>query len=86
MDLYAGGGGFGYLDTRVSDSEGWGRVEIRTDWAVDYEADMAATFKCNFQHTHVSAFCRCGVEGWAGSVPCLLLSWVLLWEGERSGE
>lgn len=49
MDLYAGGGGLGYLDTRTE------KVEIRTDWAVDYEQDMRNTFKCNFQHAHAFA-------------------------------
>lgn len=47
MDLYAGAGGLGYLDTRTD------RCEIRTDWAVDYMMDMRNSFKCNFQHTHV---------------------------------
>jgi hypothetical protein len=28
-------------------------VQTRTDWACDYEADMAATFKANNQHCHV---------------------------------
>lgn len=48
MDLYAGAGGFGYLDQRD------GCCEIRTDWAVDYIRDMMLTFKCNFQYAHVS--------------------------------
>ena len=54
MDLYAGGGGFGYMDTRSQLGSVRDRVEVRTDWAMDYETDMAATFKANFQHTHVS--------------------------------
>ena len=29
------------------------RVQTRTDWACDYEADMAQTFKANNQHSHV---------------------------------
>ncbi len=28
-------------------------VQVRTDWACDYEQDMAATFKANNQHSHV---------------------------------
>ena len=30
------------------------RVQTRTDWACDYEDDMAQTFKANNQHSHVS--------------------------------
>lgn len=35
-------------------------VQVRTDWACDYEADMAATFKANNQHCHVSGWMDSG--------------------------
>ncbi|EFN55234.1 hypothetical protein CHLNCDRAFT_52630 [Chlorella variabilis] len=55
MDLYVGAGGLGYLD-HISLLED-GRpdpagVQTRTDWACDYEEDMARTFKANNQHCH----------------------------------
>ncbi|KAI3428460.1 hypothetical protein D9Q98_007286 [Chlorella vulgaris] len=56
MDLYVGAGGLGYLDhvslneDSTPDVNG---VQLRTDWACDYEEDMGQTFKANNQHCHV---------------------------------
>ncbi|PSC69902.1 BTB POZ and MATH domain-containing 2-like isoform A [Micractinium conductrix] len=73
MDLYVGAGGLGYMDNvhllpdRRPDPNG---AQIRTDWAMDYESDMAATFKANNSHAHVVAsgtdehleMCKCTHE------------------------
>ncbi|PRW44284.1 DNA (cytosine-5)-methyltransferase CMT1 isoform A [Chlorella sorokiniana] len=61
MDLYVGAGGLGYLDfVSLLKDKRTGRirpdpsgVQLRTDWALDYEEDMAATFKANNLHSHV---------------------------------
>lgn len=49
MDVFAGAGGLAYMGEQ---NLGEGCVIVNR-WAVDYEVDMTATFKANFQQAHV---------------------------------
>ena len=61
MDVFAGAGGLAYMGEQPL-----GRAAVRTRWAVDCEPDMGATFKANFQGTHVSTGASAWGAGGAG--------------------